>query len=141
MVNTAPRDFIQISANPDQYCHLLEARLAIDKPGIYESVNGRHGTSKEMSDLIRSAMAHDFDLLNCSYYYDALKKFDSVDFESGSSLWAARLLDGGIPAEEVNFVFTVLNPDPMERWTAEEIIRSGFLDALQGLNEYSDQEN
>lgn len=76
-------------------------------------------------------MVRDFDLLHCSYYRDALKCVESVRWDCAPELWVTRLLNGGIPASEVNFVFTVLNPDPTERWSAEDIIRSGFLDALQ----------
>jgi len=91
--------------------------------------------------MIRAKMARDFDLPSCSYYHDVLKSFDSVTPESGTASWATRLLDGGIPADEVNFVFTVLNPDPTERWTAEEIIRSGFLDALREPDQYDNQKS
>jgi len=105
--------------------------LAIDEPGIYESVEGGNGKPEDIADMIRSKMARDFDLLDCSYYHDALKRLDNAPLGGGTTSWATRLLDGGIPADEVSFVFTILNPDPRERWTAEEIIRSGFLDALR----------
>jgi len=122
---------LEMSADSHEYCHLLEARMAIDEPGIYESVEGGNGKPEDIAHMIRLKMARDFDLLDCSYYHDALKGFDKATLGGGTTSWTTRLLDGAIPADEVSFVLTVLNPDPTERWTAEEIIRCGFLDALR----------
>lgn len=78
-------------------------------------------------------MVYDFDLPHCPYYQEELQCIKSAIPESTEKKepWATKMLREGVPVDEVSFVFTVLNPDPVERWTAEDIIRSGFLDALQ----------
>jgi hypothetical protein len=42
--------------------------------------------------------------------------------------WGARLQAKAVPGEDISFLAKVLDPDPKERLSAEEIIRSGYLD-------------
>jgi len=42
--------------------------------------------------------------------------------------WGEKLLQKGIALEDVEFLVQVLHPDPTQRPTAEDIIRSNFLE-------------
>lgn len=97
---------------------------------MYESIS--EGTLQQAAQTVRAAIAHDFDLFNCALYQDDQECLADVPRkvpDSKREHWTAKLLRKGVPEEDVSFVFTILNPDPRERWTAEDIIRSGFLDS------------
>lgn len=113
-----------------KYCHLLEARVEISSPGIYDSIC--KGTIEEKARAVRDAIAIDFSLQSVPFYADdpeshKLLPIDQVP-QSEDDWWAERLLRKGVPLEELEFLVQVLNPDPNERLSAEDIIRSGHLD-------------
>lgn len=42
--------------------------------------------------------------------------------------WGGRLLRKGVPAEDIQFLVQVLDPDPNERLSAEDIVHNGCLE-------------
>lgn len=45
----------------------------------------------------------------------------------GREHWCERLLQKGVAAEDVVFLFQVLNPAPAERWTAGDVVSCAYL--------------
>jgi hypothetical protein len=43
--------------------------------------------------------------------------------------WTGKLFRKGISESDIEFLFLILNPNPNERWIAEDIARCGYLDA------------
>lgn len=81
---------------------------------------------------MRDAIAHDFSLRSIPFYTDdpESRKLLSTHQvpQSEDDWWGERLLRKGTPAEDIEFLVKVLNPDPNERLSAEDIIRSGYLE-------------
>jgi hypothetical protein len=87
---------------------------------------------EEKAKAVRNAIAMDFSLQSVPFYADdpeSLKLLPANQVpQSEDDWWAERLLRKGVPVEELEFLVQVLNPDPNERLSAEDIIRSGHLD-------------
>jgi len=108
------------------HCHLLEARADLSSPGIYDSIY--KGTIEEKAKAVRNAIAQDLSLQSIPFYKDdpesrGLLPTDQAP-QSEDDRWGERLLRKGVPAEDIEFLVEVLNPDPNERLSAEDIIRS-----------------
>jgi len=82
---------------------------------------------------VRDGIANDFDLHSVSYYADdpACRELlpPTRDPEETHQIWAERLYDKGVSQEDIQFLYDVLDPDPTQRLTAEDICRMGYLDA------------
>jgi hypothetical protein len=113
-----------------KYCHLLEARADISLPGIYDSIC--KGTLEEKTKTVRDAIARDFSLHSVPFYANDPESCKLLPSEPKLSddddWWCERLLRKGVPVGEIAFLVEVLVPDPNERLSAEEIIRSEYLD-------------
>jgi hypothetical protein len=113
-----------------QYCHLLEAQADISKAGIYDSIC--KGSLEDKAQAVRTAMALDFNLHSIPCYAEDEQSrtlLPSKDESSADSKdWVERLLRKGIAADDVEFLFQILNPDPAERWTAKDIVSCGYLE-------------
>ena len=113
-----------------QYCHLLEAQADISKPGMYDSICS--GSLEDKAQSLRTAIAFDFDLHSIPYYAEDERSWILLSPENesgaGSERWYERLLRKGVAADEIAFLFQVLNPDPAERWTAKDILSCGYLE-------------
>ncbi len=77
-------------------------------------------------------MALDFSLHSVPFYTDDPKSCkplpnDTV-LRAENDWWGDRLLRKGVDAKDVEFLVQVLNPDPNERLSAEDIIRSEYLE-------------
>jgi protein kinase len=77
-------------------------------------------------------IAQDFSLKSIQFYTDDPESYkllptDQV-LQCEHDWWGERLLRKGVPAEDIEFLAQVLNPDPNERLSAEDIIRSGYLE-------------
>ncbi|KAF2436215.1 kinase-like protein [Tothia fuscella] len=115
------------------YCHLLEARTDITSPGMYDSIC--KGTMEEKTDAVRGMIAQDFDLKSLPFYTDDARSSKLLPTDQPpqkeEDWWGERLLRKGVAAEEIAFLINVLDPDPRERPSAEEIIRSGYLEIIE----------
>ncbi|RMZ76154.1 hypothetical protein DV738_g5124, partial [Chaetothyriales sp. CBS 135597] len=113
------------------YCHLLEAQTDFKKPGIYDSIS--KGTLDDKALAVRKAIAFDFDLYSNPIYSGAESK-DLLPPEPdsglflGSDRWMDRLRSKGVSDVDIEFLSLVLDPDPEARWTAQEIIATGYLE-------------
>lgn len=116
-----------------QLCHLLEAQVKFTEPGIYDSMC--EGTLAQKSETIRKALARDFHLCSEPFYTKneasrlLLPYKESEDGEAQQDVWSERLHKKGVPLEDLEFLFQILNPNPLQRWTAREIISCGYLDS------------
>jgi male germ cell-associated kinase len=99
-------------------------------PGIYDSIH--NGTLEEKSKAVRERIAQDFSLKSIPFYRDDSQSYillsDIPELQSDDDLWCNILVRKGVPVEEIAFLADVLIPDPTERLSAKEIIRSGYLD-------------
>ena len=113
-----------------QYCHLLEAQADISKAGMYDSIC--KGSLEDKVQAVRTAMAFDFNLHSIPCYAEngqSQTLLPSIDEPSADSEgWVERLLHKGIAADDVEFLFHTLNPDPAKRWTAKDILSCGYLE-------------
>jgi hypothetical protein len=77
-------------------------------------------------------IACDFSLHSIPFYTDdqeSLKLLPSNNLpQSDDDWWGERLLRKGVLAEDIEFLVQVLNPDPTQRVSAEDIIRSSYLE-------------
>jgi hypothetical protein len=77
-------------------------------------------------------IARDFLLHLIPFYTDdkeSLKLLPSKILpQSDDNWWGERLLRKGVLPEDIEFLVQVLNPDPNERLSAEDIIPSGYLE-------------
>jgi hypothetical protein len=97
---------------------------------MYDSIC--KGSLKDKAQAVRTAMAFDFNLHSIPCYAEdeqsrillPSKDEPSADRED----WVGRLLRKGIAADDVDFLFQILNPDPAERWTAKDIVSCGYLE-------------
>jgi protein kinase len=125
--------------NRQQYCHLLEAQIEFEKPGMLDSL--RKGTMEEKASAVREAIAHDFALPSVPFYseHEETKKLlppaNSVD---DNDWWGEKLYRKGISPEDLQFLVNVLHPDPSERATAAEIVRSGYLEISPNISRTQD---
>ena len=82
--------------------------------------------------MVRTAMAFDFELHSIPYYADDEQSWTLLppkdDYRIDSERWVERLLCKGVAVDDVDFLFHILNPDPAERWTAEDIVSCGYLE-------------
>jgi hypothetical protein len=113
-----------------QYCHLLEAQADISKAGIYDSIC--KGSLEDKAQAVRTAMALDFNLHSIPCYGEDEQSRTLLPSKGEPSAdskgWVERLLRKGIAADDVEFLFHILNPDPAERWTAKDIVSCGYLE-------------
>lgn len=119
-----------IFVNSAQYCHLLEAQVDLSKPGMYDSIC--KGTLEDKAQAVREAISFDFDLHSILLY--ATNEQGQIGLrpknDSGvtNEQWAERLFRKSVPVDDIAFLCEVLNPDPEARWTAPEIIATGYLE-------------
>ena len=77
-------------------------------------------------------MAYDFDLHSIPYYAEDEQSRNLLPPRDESTAdrdgWVERLLRKGVAANDVEFLFQILNPDPAERWTAMDIVSCGYLE-------------
>lgn len=113
-----------------KYCHLLEARVDLSSPGIYDSLC--KGTLKEKAKAVRDAIAEDFSLQCVQFYQDDADSHKLLPIgqmpRRENDGWGERLLRKGVSPEDIQFLVQVLNPDPSERPGAAKILRTGYLD-------------
>jgi hypothetical protein len=87
---------------------------------------------KETTKAVRDAIAQDFSLHLIPFYANDPESCKLLPSEpklpGDDDWWCERLLRKGVPVREIAFLVEVLVPDPTERLSAEEIIRSGYLD-------------
>ena len=97
---------------------------------MYDSIC--KGSLEVKAQTVRTAMAFDFNLHSIPCYAEDEQSralLPSKDESSADSEgWAERLLRKGIAVDDVEFLFRVLNPDPAERWTAEDIVSCRYLE-------------
>jgi protein kinase len=97
---------------------------------MYDSII--KGTIDERNKAVRDPMAVDFSLAEVPFYVDnaeCRKLLPTGLAPPNEETWfGARLHAKGVPEEDIAFLVEILNPDPNERLSAEEIIRSGYLD-------------
>lgn len=100
---------------------------------MYDNVDcGANATPEEKKSALRKAIAHDFELDTIPFYTEdeTCRAMLPPPRDTGRQYehWAKRLIDKGIPNEEVGFLYQVLNPDPTQRWTARDILETGLLE-------------
>jgi hypothetical protein len=117
---------------PTKYFQLLQAQIDSNSSGIYDSVI-KEGTLEQKAEMVRACQCHDFDLRSVEYFQDC--DFSAVDdqglkggLNSGDEHWTDRLVALGIPEYDVVFLYAVLQPDPTERMTVDQILETGYLD-------------
>ena len=97
---------------------------------MYDSIC--KGCLEDKAQAVRTAMAFDFNLHSIPCYAGnghTRTLLPSIDESSADSEgWVERLLRKGIAADDVEFLFQILNPDPAERWTAKDILSCGYLE-------------
>ena len=97
---------------------------------MYDSIC--KGSLEDKAQAVRTAMVFDFNLHSIPYYAEDEQSrilLPSKDKSSADSEdWVERLFRKGIAADDVEFLFQVLNPDPAERWTAKDIVSCGYLE-------------
>jgi len=104
------------------YCHLLEARKQFGQTGLYDA----SGTLPEREAQIRSEVSNDYKLQqDPSYSGVSLPRDDAVKHKGDQwELLRSRGLENG----EVDFLRWVLRADPLQRPSATQILKSGWLD-------------
>lgn len=50
------------------------------------------------------------------------------DLNVNSERWIKRLISKGVPTVDIDFLCKIINPEPAARWTAEDIVASGYLE-------------
>lgn len=86
---------------------------------------------------MRSMIAQDFSLQSLKFYTDnpesskLLPTYQHI--QSEDDWWGERLLRKGVAVEDIEFLIPVLNPDPNERLSAEDIIRNEYLEISQKM--------
>jgi serine/threonine protein kinase len=113
-----------------QYFHILEAQADIKAAGMFD--NTTTGALEEKTKTVQNSIAHAFVLREVplfSHDEDSRNLLpDRPDIRPESDWWAEKLPQKGLSTEDIEFLFRVLNPNPQKRWTAEQIIRSGYLE-------------
>lgn len=104
-------------------CHLLESQLNRNGSGLYEFLEC--GNALQAEQAIRRAMSDDFELDELEYYKNCVLPLGhSRSFERK---WFERLHDAGLSSDDVDFLVWVLNPDPISRASAHEILQHKWL--------------
>ena len=102
----------------------------MSSPGLYDSI--RDGFLENKAEAVRTAIAFDFDLHSIPFYAEDERSRTLLppksDSGASSERWYERLHCKGVAANEIAFLFQVLNPNPTERWTAKDILSCGFLE-------------
>ncbi|KAK2841684.1 hypothetical protein FQN49_006006 [Arthroderma sp. PD_2] len=130
--------------------HLIQARLDLNSPGIYDSppLTDATMTLKQKEDTILSAMCHDFNLRSTDYFKDCdipvTSSRTETTSETGTEIqgpdrdgdgdgehWGDRLIARGVDQFDVVFLYAVLQPDPTERMTVSQILETQYLDVYK----------
>lgn len=97
---------------------------------MYDSIC--KGSLEEKAQAVRAALSLDFNLHSIPYYAEDEQSRillpPKEESTANNERWVERLLDKGIAADDVEFLFQILNPDPAERWTAQDIVTCGYLE-------------
>ena len=97
---------------------------------MYDSIC--KGSLKDKAQAVRTAMAFDFNLHLIPCYAEDEQSRILLPSKDESSAdredWVERLLRKGIAADDVDFLFQILNPDLAERWTAKDVVSCGYLE-------------
>lgn len=94
----------------------------------------RTGTYEDCEQAVRTRMAIDFDLYSNPYYNGTDntegRPLPPKSDEVAASIkhWASKLLEKGLSNDNVSFTYDTLNPNSAERWPAQDILHSGYLD-------------
>ncbi|PGH31044.1 serine/threonine protein kinase [[Emmonsia] crescens] len=111
------------------YCHLLQAQVDFDKPGMFDSI--AKGTLTDKANAVRAEMAREFELhlLDCYTSDPESRALLPPEGEPKDELdhWAAKLHSKNIPERDIEVVFEALRPLPEERPTAIQLLNSGYL--------------
>ncbi|KAK2830997.1 hypothetical protein FQN49_007106 [Arthroderma sp. PD_2] len=107
---------------------LLQAQVDFKSPGMYDS--GQIGTLREKSKAVRNTLAIDFDLASIPFYADdeQCAKLLPPPQPDEAYMWANTMVENGVAGEDIQFLATVLNPDPDARLTVREVLESGYLE-------------
>ncbi|KAF2144796.1 uncharacterized protein K452DRAFT_266905 [Aplosporella prunicola CBS 121167] len=105
------------------YCHLLQAQVQHDKSGLYDLQDG--ASYYHIEQELRRFINDDFDLEHTPFYSDCILPTGHIRAEE--DIWSTRLLKAGVPKAHVDFLAWVLNPDPYERPSAEDILQHPHL--------------
>ncbi|KAF2850768.1 kinase-like protein [Plenodomus tracheiphilus IPT5] len=106
------------------YCQLLEAQASFHNTGMYDELLLGKTTSFVQKELsVRRAIAKDFDLGGVGYYDGC--GLEGMGRDGGQ--WE-ELRRKGVREEEIGFLKWILNPVPGDRPSAEEILKSAWLD-------------
>jgi hypothetical protein len=78
-------------------------------------------------------MCRDFDLRSTEYFQDCdfshvLDCDAKADPKLEEEHWTDRLVAQGVPKFDVVFLYSVLQPDPTQRMTVDQILETGYLD-------------
>lgn len=111
------------------YCHLLEAQHEFGKRGMYDDHTNQRSIVESMDSVMKD-MSHDYDLRSYNYYKDTPLPLVDESHKEGRH-WR-QLTEKGVPKREVGFLKWVLNPDPTQRPTAQQILDSGWLGTEDG---------
>ncbi|KAK3064514.1 hypothetical protein LTS18_006525 [Coniosporium uncinatum] len=102
------------------FCQLLEAEVRHTETGLYDDV---WNTSVFLTEeAVKRAMCEDFELRSNNYYKDVSMPYQRPE-DREKELWAKRLLRKGVAADDVMFLAWVLNPDPTQRPSAQEVLQ------------------
>ena len=86
-----------------------------------------NGTLAEKEAAVRDAISRDFELSSVGYYNDChLPEPDKT--RTAADHWLIRLSHMGVQDDDLEFLYVILNPDPNQRLTAQEILDIGYLD-------------
>lgn len=97
---------------------------------MYDSIC--KGTLMEKAKAVRTAIAYDFELHSLPGYTEDEQSCALLppkdDSRTEDDHWTSKLFRKGVSEGDIEFLFQILNPDPTQRWTAEDIARCGYLD-------------
>lgn len=108
------------------YCHLLEAQTRFSKTGLYDDFDTGSGTMREREQAVKNAMSNDYDMQSDAYFRDSPLPPNDVRKNHGDQ-WQ-ELRNRGLAEGEVDFLRWVMRADPRKRPSAQDILKSGWLD-------------
>ncbi len=110
-----------------QLAQLLLAQMDFKSPGVYD--NMAVGALEEKIKAVRDAMAVDFDLHSHPMYaeHPAAHAMLPPPQPEMAYQWAEAMMEKGVAEEDIQFLANTLSPLPGARFTAAEIIESGYL--------------
>lgn len=89
------------------------------------------GTVEEKAQAVRRAIAYDFEFHSIPYCAEDKKSralLPPKDVSAETDHLTGKLFPQGISESDIELLFQILNPDPTQRWTAEDIAQCEYLD-------------